>query len=80
MNMSSDLFRPLSRLNVDIRVKLIHFTAVLHLLPLFTSISRPSRDSHGILLCQWSFIRLALTASSCLESSLAVVLILTDAI
>ncbi|CAN7073708.1 unnamed protein product [Brassica oleracea var. botrytis] len=76
MNMSFDLLCPPSRLNVDHRVKFIPFTAVLHLSPLFTSSSRQSRDSHGLLLCQWIFSRLALTTSSCSKSSLSVVHIL----
>ncbi|KAF3554270.1 hypothetical protein F2Q69_00016461 [Brassica cretica] len=80
MNMSFDFFCQPSRLKVDCRVKFIRFTVVLHPSPLFTSSSRPSRDSHGLLLCHRIFGRLALTTSSCSESSLAVVLILAAAI
>ncbi|CAG7889258.1 unnamed protein product [Brassica rapa] len=65
MNMSFDLLCPPSRLNVDRHVKFIPFTVVLHHSPLFTSSSIPSRDSHGLLLCQWIFSRLALTTSPC---------------
>lgn len=78
--LKSFVFYLLLRLNVSHRRQAYPFTVVLHLPPLFTSNSRPSRDLH-ILLLRWPiFSRLALPTSSCSESSLSVVLILVVSI